>query len=148
MQRPGKIFSDRTSWGADACFSYDMVDYCTHFERNPETGGRRCKVGGTVNQPNHPTALSTFDALPLCDAGVPGCSTDKYVCDGTTASCDQFGEDYWEECGCTPQVGYVHCDEAIRDRRSIRGAAKDSQALRRMFSEPGDQPSVQHALFP
>jgi hypothetical protein len=147
-ERPGVIFNPHTSYGTDACFDYLFTEFCTHFE--PAEGGAKCKAGagGKAGGKGHTAALSTFDSLVLCDAGVPGCSTDKFVCSGTTAACGTYGPNYDSMCDCQPTVGYVKCDKGAKERPGLPEGSAHSARLRRAFSGPGGAPEPTAELFP
>mgnify|MGYP001278804634 CR=1 FL=1 len=130
MLRPGKIYDVRTSQSAEACFSPDFEKYCTYVG-----GDNTCKIGGQVSSEEQHSALSTYDAIILCDAGARGCSADKYVCDGTSLLCNPYALS--STCKCVPQLGYVDCNQALNaPPKEISASKKKETQLRRIFSSP------------
>lgn len=101
------VYDMTTGHGSNACFDSTWSDYCTYFGFDDKV---YCKTGGDIRI-DSPSALAISESLVLCDAGVPGCSTNKFVCSGTTLPCNEYDpSNAWLECDCRPQVGYTSCN--------------------------------------
>lgn len=106
---PARVYVRREPNASDACIDSSSQKACLRFGSDAH-GKTVCE--DIIDLDDNTPYYQITQALPLCDSTVPGCSTESFVCGGTTVQCDPYST-YKNtgiyECDCRPTIGYVSC---------------------------------------